>query len=126
MMHGHEKSDLVIVAMKPANKAKKAPPAEASAGAVAAVSVERRAGPRGMRTSKARTGLRARLACQRRWSVYGNLCRHTPEAGAVCGKAARTDLGGGRAMKRASLPLQICKADALLLLELREVLPCDT
>ena len=25
MMHGHEKSDLVIVAMKPANKAKKAP-----------------------------------------------------------------------------------------------------
>jgi hypothetical protein len=25
---------------------------------------------------------------------------------AVCGKAARTDLGGGRAMKRTSLPLQ--------------------
>ena len=63
-------------------------------------------GPRGIRTSKARTGLRARLACHRRWSVYGNLCRHTPEAGAVCGKAARTDLGGGRAMKRTSLPLQ--------------------
>jgi hypothetical protein len=34
------------------------------------------------------------------------LCRYPPEAGAVCGKAARTDLGGGRAMKRASLPLQ--------------------
>jgi hypothetical protein len=33
------------------------------------------------------------------------MCRHTPEAGAVCGKAARTDLGGGRAMKRTSLPL---------------------
>src|SRR4051812_14516989 len=49
----------------------------------------------GIRTSKARTGLRTRLACHRRWSVYGNLCRHTPEAGAVCGKAARTDLGGG-------------------------------
>ena len=43
---------------------------------------------------------------RRRWSVYGNLCRHTPEAGAVCGKAARTDLGGGRAVKRASLPLR--------------------
>jgi hypothetical protein len=27
-----------------------------------------------------------------RWSVYGNLCRHTPEVGAVCGKAARTVL----------------------------------
>src|SRR5258708_1680170 len=35
-----------------------------------------------------------------------SLCRHTPEVGAVCGKAARTVLGGGRAMKRASLPLQ--------------------
>ena len=46
MMHGHEKSDLVIVAMKPANKAKEAP-AEASAGAVAAESVERRAGAKG-------------------------------------------------------------------------------
>ena len=34
------------------------------------------------------------------------LRRHTPEAGAVCGKAARTDLGGGRAMKCTSLPLQ--------------------
>ena len=56
-----------------------------------------------MRASKARTGLRARVACQRRWSVYGDLCRYPPEAGAVCGKAARTDLGGGRAMKRTSL-----------------------
>src|SRR4051812_761041 len=55
----------------------------------------------GIRTSKARTGLRTRLACHRRWSVYGNLCRHTPEVGAVCGKAARTVLCGGRA----SLPL---------------------
>src|ERR1700758_3300151 len=62
-------------------------------------------GPRGIRTSTTRTGLRARLACQTRWSVYGNFRRHTPEAGAVCGKAARTDLGGGRAMKRTSLPL---------------------
>ena len=32
-----------------------------------------------------------------------SLCRHTPEVGAVCGKAARTVLCGGRAMKRASL-----------------------
>ena len=46
MMHGHEKSDLVIVAVKPTNKARKAP-AEASAGAVAAESVERRAGAKG-------------------------------------------------------------------------------
>ena len=46
MMHGREKSDLVIVAMKPANKAKE-PTAEASAGANAAESVERRAGAKG-------------------------------------------------------------------------------
>src|SRR6187402_3682760 len=45
MMHGHEKSDLVIVAVKPTKRGK--PPAEASAGAVAAVSVERRAGAKG-------------------------------------------------------------------------------
>jgi len=31
---------------------------------------------------------------------------------AVCGKAARTDLGGGRAVKRASLPL---RGDAITL-----------
>src|SRR5262245_12918306 len=35
-----------------------------------------------------------------------SLCRHTPEVGAVCEKDARTVLCGGRAMKRASLPLQ--------------------
>src|SRR5207253_4972799 len=34
------------------------------------------------------------------------ICRHTPEVGDVCGKAARTVLCGGRAMKRTSLPLQ--------------------
>ena len=32
VMHGHEKSDLVIVAMKPANKAKKAPSGGICAG----------------------------------------------------------------------------------------------
>ena len=46
MMYGREKSDLVIVAMKPANKAKK-PAVEASAAGVAAELVERRAGAKG-------------------------------------------------------------------------------
>ena len=46
MMHGHEKSDLAIVAAKPANKAEQ-PTAEASAGASAAELVERRAGTKG-------------------------------------------------------------------------------
>ena len=46
MMHGHEKSDLAIVAEKPANKAEQ-PTAEASTGASAAEPVERRAGAKG-------------------------------------------------------------------------------
>src|SRR5215216_4507264 len=106
MMHGHEKSDLVIVAMKPANKAEGSPLRRRLRGRTQRSRWSEGRGPRGMRTSKARTGLRARQACQRRWSVYGKTGRHTPEAGAVCGKAARTDLGGGRAMKRTSLPLR--------------------
>src|SRR4029077_18927612 len=43
-----------------------------------------------------------------------SLRRHTPEVGAVCGKAARTVLCGGRAMKRASLPLHRRELIALL------------
>jgi hypothetical protein len=46
MMNGPEKSDLAIVAMKPANKANE-PTAEASTGANAAEPVERRAGAKG-------------------------------------------------------------------------------
>jgi hypothetical protein len=57
MMHGHEKSDLAIVAEKPANKANE-PTVEASAEVNAAEPVEQRAGPREMRTSKARAGRR--------------------------------------------------------------------
>ena len=50
MMHGHEKSDLVIVAMKPANKAK-----EAHCGGVCGRTQRswwsEGRGPRGIRTS---------------------------------------------------------------------------
>jgi RNA-directed DNA polymerase len=46
VMHGHEKSDLAIVATKPANKANLAT-VEPSAGAHAAESVEQRAGTKG-------------------------------------------------------------------------------
>ena len=52
MMHGREKSDLAIVAMKPANKANE-PTAEASTGASAAEPVER-LGPRACRIRSAR------------------------------------------------------------------------
>ena len=57
MMHGHEKSDPAIVAVKPANKAKKST-AEASAGKVAAERGSEGRGPREMRASKARAGRR--------------------------------------------------------------------
>ena len=63
-------------------------------------------GPRGMRTGKARTGLSARPACHKRRNACGNCSPFGPEVGAVCGKAARTVLCGGRAMKRTSLPLR--------------------
>src|SRR3954470_23031615 len=46
MMHGHEKSDHAIVALKPANKAEQ-PTVEASAGASAAEPVEPRAWTKG-------------------------------------------------------------------------------
>src|ERR1700759_2459890 len=47
MMHGHEKSDPAIVAMKPANKAEGPSVALAAEGIDAAESVERRAGTKG-------------------------------------------------------------------------------
>ena len=55
-----------------------------------------------MRARTARTGRRTGAARHRRWRAYGRRQRasrrHTPEAGAVCGKAARTDLCGGRSV----------------------------
>src|ERR1700730_19026538 len=90
MMNGPEKSDSVIVAVKVTNKTERS----------AAELVERRAGTEGMRASEARTGLSARPACHRSWLAYGKFSPLTPELGAVCGKAARTDLCGGREVTR--------------------------
>jgi ABC transporter substrate binding protein len=87
MMHGHEKSDLVIVAMKLANKARKAHCGGVCGGGRSGVGGAKGGGQG--ETSKARTGLRTRLACHRRWSVYGNLCRHTPEAGIYAGRVLK-------------------------------------
>src|SRR5262249_6814144 len=105
MMHGHEKSDLVIVAMKPANKAREAYRGGVGGGGRSGVGGAKGGGQGEYAPAKHAldsepgsrgTGAGAYTAC---------LCRHTPEAGALCGKAARTDLCGGRAMKRTSLPL---------------------
>ena len=95
MMHGHEKSDLAIVAMKPANKANE-PTAEASTGANAAEPVERRAGTKGNADQQSTCRTQSRENVSQALERIRQLCRHTPEVGAVCGKAARTVLCGGR------------------------------
>ena len=59
MMHGHEKSDPAIVAVKPTNNA------ELSAAEL----VEPRAGTKGNAAQQARAGLRVGHTCHRRWTV---------------------------------------------------------
>src|SRR6266700_7069722 len=107
MMHGREKSELAIVAMKPANKANE-PTAEASTGANAAEPVERRAGAKGnahqqsthwtqsqARVSQALERIRQAIAViHPRWEPYA-------------GKPPVRFCAGG-AMKIASLPLRNC------------------
>ena len=61
MMHGHEKSDLAIVAGKLANKAEQS----------AAELVERRAGTKGNASQQSTHWTRARLVCHGRWTAYG-------------------------------------------------------
>ena len=91
MMHGHEKSDPAIVAGKPTNKAERS----------AAELVEPRAGTKGNagQLSTRRTPSRVSVT-QALARIRQRYCRHIPEVGAVCGKAARTDLGGGREVTR--------------------------
>jgi len=62
-----------------------------------------------MQTSSTRAGRRAVKPCHRCWRAYVKpqgtaICRHSPEVGAVCGKAARTDLCGGGGEQSPSLP----------------------
>jgi hypothetical protein len=91
MMHGHEKSDPAIVAVKPTNKAERS----------AAELVERRVGTEGNAHQQS-----THLDSEPGSRVTGagvhtaRIRRHTPEVGAVCGKAARTDLCGGREVTR--------------------------
>ena len=88
MMHGREKSDPAVVAMKPAK----------SAAQAAGEQVERRAGAKGKAEQGARTGHSAGQAC------ISNLLRlrhaytlpSSPEVGARCLNWARRVLCGGR------------------------------
>src|SRR5580693_3842132 len=88
MMHGHEKSDSAIVAMKPPNKA----------GRPAAEAVERRAEAKenANRCHTCRTQCRESVSPTPERVRKAEASRQTSEVGAVCRKAARTVLCGGR------------------------------
>jgi hypothetical protein len=88
MMHGHEKSDSAIVAMKPPNKA----------GRPAAEAVERRAEAKenANRCRTCRTQCRESVSPAPERVRKAEASRQTSEVGAVCRKAARTVLCGGR------------------------------
>src|SRR5215831_15074561 len=96
MMHGHEKSDLVIVAMKPANKAREAHRGGVCGGGRSGVGGAKGGGQGEYAPAKhvldSEPGSRVTGA----GAYTASNCRHTPEVGAVCGKAARTVLCGGR------------------------------
>ena len=90
MMHGHGKSDEAIVARKPANEAERS----------AAEPVERRAKAKGNAGQHSTGRIQSRgtvsQGLDRIRQAAKALRRSLPEVGAVCGKAARTVLCGGR------------------------------
>src|SRR5262249_8215174 len=88
MMYGHEKSDPAVVAVKPANKAERS----------AAELVERRAGTEGNARQLSTRWAQSQISVK--WLVYGTDLPSIPEVEAVYGKAARTDLCGGREVTR--------------------------
>src|SRR5882757_3350755 len=107
MMHGHEKSDFAIVAVKPANKAERS----------AAELVEPRAGTKGNADQHSTCRAQYRVSVSQALERIRQVRRHSPEVGAVCGKAARTDLCGGRS--EMSVPTAI----ASLAMTLGRILP---
>ena len=100
MMHGHEKSDSAIVAMKPPN----------NAGRPAAEAVERRAEAK-ENANQCRT---CRTQCRESVSPVpervrkAEASRQTSEVGAVCRKAARTVLCGGRPVMGVPTAIPAC------------------
>jgi len=109
-MHVCRESDGLIVPTKRANKV--------GAYALAAESAEERRATKGNapQAHSRRTQSRG-CESQRLWRVRQAVSqraagRHQPEVGAVCGKAARTDLGGGREVTR--VPTAKCASRKLV------------
>ena len=105
MMHGHEKSDLVIVAVKPANKARKAPCGGVCGGGRSGVGGAKGGGQGEYAPAKhvldSEPGSRVTGA-----GAYTATCAVThPRWEPYAGKPHVRIWCGGRAMKRTSLPL---------------------
>src|SRR5262249_39931570 len=97
MMHGREKSDLAIVAGKPANKAEQS----------AAESVERRAGTKGNANQQSTFRTQSRISVSQALERIRQAFAVThPRWEPYAGKPHVRFCAGGRAMKRTSLPLQ--------------------
>src|SRR5260370_30650789 len=88
MMHEREKSDPAVVAVKLANKAERS----------AAESVEPRAGTEGNAGQHSTCRAQYRVSVSPALERIRHVRRQTPAVGAVCGKAARTVLCGGRSV----------------------------
>ena len=85
MMYEREKSDPAVVAVKPVNNAERS----------AAESVEPRAGAEGNASQQSTGRAQKRATVTQALERIRQVRRHSPKVGAVCGKAARTDLCGG-------------------------------
>src|SRR5216684_7550439 len=86
MMHEREKSDPAVVAVKPTNEAERS----------AAEPVERGAGTKGNASQHSTCRAQYRVSVSPALERIRHVRRQTPKVGAVCGKAARTVLCGGR------------------------------
>src|SRR6266568_420429 len=103
MMHEREKSDPAIVAVKPTNKAERS----------AAEPVEPRAGTKGNADQHSTCRAQNRATVSQALERIRQVRRHSPEVGAVCGKAARTDLCGGRSAMGVPTAIAYARNDGL-------------
>src|SRR2546422_1505593 len=94
MMHGRGKSDAAIVAGKPTNKAERSAAEPVEPRAVAKGNASQQSTQPGAAPGKRVTGAGTHTIRRESGAPVG------PEVGAVCGKAARTDLCGGRGVTR--------------------------
>jgi hypothetical protein len=91
MMHGPEKSDLAILAGKPANKVEQPAPERSAAKLKAAEPVERRAGTKGNARQQSTYRTQSRTSVSQGAGTHtASNCRHPPEVGEAMGRG-----GGG-------------------------------